>query len=282
MSSVWGENYSADSLAGQFCAVDILYCKYSRVLLPSTWNASVFGHYGMWVGTCAAVMAISDPSMKSWLLAWDLAPKWGGWQQDRSILALTPLLSGDPCRDGGLASWGGGYSSYRTVHMMTSWHCRFITTQMDSDESGGFLLVLVVTNTRQRPRPRGGYCPGTYGQLIELPESCMSRISVSMGVFPTRRMKKSCEMRLAGTARKAGRRRSRRPKRWGWLGYCIRSYSVRATWAFSCRDSTWTGSVSPQASEREAGGCCYSTVWAGYIKSRDEQRGWLKSQQLVW
>lgn len=166
--------------------------------------------------------------------------------------------------------------------MMASWHCSFITTQMDSDESGGFLLVLVVTNTRRRPRPSGGYCPGTYGQLIELPESCMSRISVSMGVFPTRRMKKSCEMRLAGTARSAGRRRSRRPKRWGWLGYCILSYSVRATWAFSCRDSTWTGSVRPQASEREGGGGSYLIVWAGYIKRRDELRGWLKSEQLIW
>lgn len=129
---------------------------------------------------------------------------------------------------------------------------------------------------------RGAYCPGTYGQLIELPESCMSRISVSMGVFPTRRMKKSCEMRLAGTARRAGRRKSRRPKRWGWLGYCILSYSVRATWAFSCRDSTWTGSVRPQASEREGGGGRYLIVWAGYIKSRDELRGQLRSQQLQW
>lgn len=100
-----------------------------------------------------------------------------------------------------------------TVHMMTSWQRRFITTQMDDGELAGFLLLRVVTNARRRPRPPGGYCPGTYGQLIELPESCMSRISVSMGVFPTRRMKKSCEMRLAGTARRAGRRRSRRPKR---------------------------------------------------------------------
>lgn len=40
--------------------------------------------------------------------------------------------------------------------MTASWHCSFITTQMDSDESGGFLLVIVVTNTRPRPRPPGG------------------------------------------------------------------------------------------------------------------------------
>lgn len=86
---------------------------------------------------------------------------------------------------------------------------------------------------------------------MELPESCMSRISVSMGVLPTRRMKKSWEMRLAGTARRAGRRSSKRPKRWGWLGYCILSYSVRATWAFSCRDSTWAGSVRPHASVKQ-------------------------------
>lgn len=37
-----------------------------------------------------------------------------------------------------------------------SWRCSFITTQMDSDESGGFPLVLVVTHTRRRPRPPGG------------------------------------------------------------------------------------------------------------------------------
>lgn len=72
-----------------------------------------------------------------------------------------------------------------------------------------------------------------------------------MGVLPTSRMKKSWEMRLAGTARRAGRRSSRRPKRWGWLGYCNLSYSVRATCAFSCRDSTWAGSVKPHASERK-------------------------------
>lgn len=94
----------------------------------------------------------------------------------------------------------------------------------------------------------GFYCPGTYGQLMELPDSCMSRIRVSMGVLPTSRMKKSWEMRFAGTARRAGRRSSKRPKRCGWFGYCNLSYSVRATWAFSCRDSTWAGSVSPHAS----------------------------------
>lgn len=86
---------------------------------------------------------------------------------------------------------------------------------------------------------------------MELPDSCMSRISVSMGVLPTSLMKKSWEMRLAGTARRAGRRSSKRPKRWGWLGYCNLSYSVRATWAFSCRDSTWAGSVRPHASVEE-------------------------------
>lgn len=151
---------------------------------------------------------------------------------------------------------------------------------MSQEVSCGSLSSLIPDGDLAR---KGDYCPGTYGQLIELPESCMSRISVSMGVFPTRRMKKSCEMRLAGTARRAGRRRSRRPKRWGWLGYCILSYSVRATWAFSCRDSTWTWSVSPQASEREGGGGgSYLIVWAGYIKSRDELGGRMKSQQIMW
>ncbi len=92
------------------------------------------------------------------------------------------------------------------------------------------------------------YCPGTYGQLMVLPESCMSRISVSMGVLPTSRMKKSWEMRLAGTALRAGSRSRSRPKRCGWPGYCMRSYSVRATCAFSCRLSMCAGSDSPHAS----------------------------------
>lgn len=195
-----------------------------------------------------------------------------------AILLLSS--SGGPCGVWGLVH-EGELSGYSTVHMMASWRCSLITTQMDSDESGGFLWVLVVTITKRRPRLSGSYCPGTYGQLIEFPESCMSRISVSMGVFPIRRMKKSWEMRLAGTARRAGRRRRRRPKRWGWLGYCILSYSVRATWAFSCRDSTCTGSVRPQASKREEGGGSYLIVWAGYIKSRDEPRGRMKSQQIM-
>lgn len=63
--------------------------------------------------------------------------------------------------DGGWGSWteqlqymvrgrGGGVGP--------SWPCSFITTQMDSDESGGFLLVLVVTHTPDgdpvvRPEP---------------------------------------------------------------------------------------------------------------------------------
>ncbi len=96
-----------------------------------------------------------------------------------------------------------------------------------------------------------GYCPGAYGQLMELPDSCMSRMSVSMGVLPTRRMKKSWEMRLAGTALRAGSRSRSRPKRWGCPGYCMRSYSVRATWAFSCKLSTWAESVSPHASKHK-------------------------------
>lgn len=39
---------------------------------------------------------------------------------------------------------------------MASWQGSLITTQMESDESGGFLWVLVVTNPRRRPRPSGG------------------------------------------------------------------------------------------------------------------------------
>lgn len=118
--------------------------------------------------------------------------------------------------------------------------CVFFKKKNNSDRD--FQTGSVVTSDHD-------YCPGAYGQLMELPDSCMSRMSVSMGVFPTRRMKKSWEMRLAGTALRAGSRRRSRPKRWGCPGYCMRSYSVRATWAFSCRLSTWAGSVSPHASK---------------------------------
>lgn len=75
------------------------WCSCSRVLLPSTWSCGIFSHYGRWVVTWLALVAISEPSMRSWSLAWDLAPEWVGWQQDRSILALAPLFSGGPHRD---------------------------------------------------------------------------------------------------------------------------------------------------------------------------------------
>lgn len=92
------------------------WCSCSRVLLPSTWSCGIFSHYGRWVVTWLALVAISEPSMRSWSLAWDLAPEWVGWQQDRSILALAPLFSGGPHRDRALTSWGGierlQYSTY--------------------------------------------------------------------------------------------------------------------------------------------------------------------------
>lgn len=50
----------------------------------------------------------------------------------------------------------GELSSYSKVRTMASWHCSLITTQMDSDESGGFLWVLVVTDPRRKPLTSGG------------------------------------------------------------------------------------------------------------------------------
>lgn len=94
------------------------------------------------------------------------------------------------------------------------------------------------------------YCIGMYGQLKLDPERSMSRIKVSIGVFPTRRTKKSCSMTGAETIRKEGRRSRRRPKRVGWLGYWFRTYSSRAHWDFSWMLSTWPISDSPTASTR--------------------------------
>lgn len=68
-------------------------------------------------------------------------------------LALASLFFGG--LRGGLCH-GGELSGYSTVHMTASWRCSLLTTQMESDESGGFLWVLVVTNPRRRPRPSGG------------------------------------------------------------------------------------------------------------------------------
>jgi len=116
-------------------------CFCSRVLLPSTWNGSVFSHYGTWVVTWLAAVAISEPSKNSCSLAGDLAPERLGWQQDACSLTPAPLFRGR-----GLASWG---NRAVTVRMTASWHCSLLTTQMDSDESGGLLWVIVVTNPKR-------------------------------------------------------------------------------------------------------------------------------------
>lgn len=80
--------------------------------------------------------------------------EWAGNKTNPSWHRLLSSLETHMATEGSL--YEGEYSSYGTVHMTASWHCSFITTQMDSDESGGFLLVIVVTNTRPRPRPPGG------------------------------------------------------------------------------------------------------------------------------
>lgn len=70
MSSGW------DKLDGLFCPPGVS----GRALLPVS-------HNGMWAGTRAAVMTISEPSRRGWSLASDLAQNKGSWQQDGSILA---------------------------------------------------------------------------------------------------------------------------------------------------------------------------------------------------
>lgn len=81
-----------------------------------------------------------------------------------------------------------------------------------------------------------------------LPDSSMSLIRVSMGVFPTRRTKKSCSMTEEETVRREGKRSSSFPNLLGWLGYWLLTYSSKAHWDFSCRPSTWATSDRPQAS----------------------------------
>ncbi len=75
-------------------------------------------------------------------------------------------------------------------------------------------------------------------------------MSVSMGVLPTSRTKKSCSMTCDETVRKEGSLRSSLPKRTGWLAYCVRQYSSRAHCDFSCRLSMCPTSDNPQASAK--------------------------------
>lgn len=77
---------------------------------------------------------------------------------------------------------------------------------------------------------------------------------VSMGVLPTKRTKNSCSMTEEDTVRSEGSRRSSLPKRLGWLGYWLLTYSSRAHCDFSCRLSMWAASDRPQASAGAATG----------------------------
>jgi len=93
------------------------------------------------------------------------------------------------------------------------------------------------------------HCMGIYGHVNELsPVNNMFRISVSIGVFPTKRTKKSCSMTWELTVRSEGKRSNNLPNRVGWFGYCVRQYSSRAHCDFSWRLSIWLTSVRPQAS----------------------------------
>ena len=80
----------------------------------------------------------------------------------------------------------------------------------------------------------------------------MSRMRVSMGVLPTKRTKKSCSMTEDDTVRSEGSRSSSLPKRLGWLGYWLLTYSSSAHCDFSWRLSMWAASDRPQASARAA------------------------------
>lgn len=50
------------------------------------------------------------------------------------------------------------------------------------------------------------------------------------------------------TVRSDGKRNSNLPKRVGWFGYCVRQYSSKAHWDFSCSCSMFVTSDKPQAS----------------------------------
>lgn len=72
---------------------------------------------------------------------------------------------------------------------------------------------------------------------------------VSIGVLPTKRTKNSCSITDDETVRREGSRSRSFPKRLGWFGYWLLTYSSRAHWDFSCKLSMWAASDRPQASE---------------------------------
>ncbi len=98
------------------------------------------------------------------------------------------------------------------------------------------------------PPPPGGDGMEEDGHWKEFPDRIMSLMSVSMGVLPTRRTKKSCSMTAGDTVRSDGRRRRSLPKRVGCVGYWLRQYSSSAHCDFSCIVSIVCTSERPQAS----------------------------------
>ena len=84
------------------------------------------------------------------------------------------------------------------------------------------------------------------------PDIIISRISVSIGVFPTRRTKNSCSITADETVRKLGNRSSNFPNRIGWFGYWVLQYSSKAHWDFSCNCSIVCTSVKLGASATNA------------------------------
>lgn len=87
-----------------------------------------------------------------------------------------------------------------------------------------------------------------YGQLNVLPDSSISRNSVSIGVLPTSRTKNSCSITAALIVRKLGNRNNSRPNRFDCDEYWMRQYSSSAVCTLSCTVSTRATSARPGAS----------------------------------
>ena len=85
------------------------------------------------------------------------------------------------------------------------------------------------------------------------PDKTISLISVSIGVFPTRRTKNSCSMTDEETVLRLGNLNKSLPNLVGWFGYWLLQYSSRAHWDFSCSCSIICVSLKPGASETGGG-----------------------------
>ena len=192
-----------------------------------------------------------------WECAWWIAAeecKWEWWDPGIPRCGACPWVEGSGSREVG----GGGGGNWEA-----NWLEWWLNNEVDEEDivgagedEKGDVMEAVVAEARLL-EVRGGGEEGDiedevgHWNWLFAPDISMSRINVSMGVFPTSRTKKSCSITVDETVRRDGRRNKSFPNRVGWFGYCVRQYSSKAHCDFSCNWSIVWDSVSPHASTKK-------------------------------